>query len=128
MNYVTKATELADAVQKLCDDLQSIQHSVWNHCKERGSYYDFKIGKKYIKVINYDDANGSGASVWGFINVGNNKFKVGDVLKASGWSAPTLNTARGNILEGYKLTERMQYGPGYCSGAIAGTKRNGSFV
>ena len=50
-------------------------------------------GSKYIKIV-------SNGSVWGFINKGNKKFKVGDILKAASWRAPALNKARGNILEG----------------------------
>ena len=53
-----------------------------------------KIGKKYIKII-------SNGSVWGFINLGNPKFKKGDILKAAGWATPALNKARGNIFEDY---------------------------
>ena len=43
------------------------------------------------------------ASVWGFINVGNPNFEVGDVLKSAGWKTPALNKARGNILKGYDV-------------------------
>ena len=50
-------------------------------------------GRKYIKIV-------SEGSVWGFINKGNNKFRVGDILKAAGWNTPALNRARGNILDG----------------------------
>ena len=56
----------------------------------------YKIGKKYVKII-------SSGSVWGFINVGNPKFKKGDILKAAGWSTPALNKARGNIFEDYVI-------------------------
>ena len=52
----------------------------------------------------------------------------GDVLKAAGWSAPALNSPRGNLYKGYKIDRRTVYGPGYCSGAVAGTPRDGSFV
>tara|TARA_R100001377_G_scaffold66355_1_gene41594 strand:- start:5 stop:385 length:381 start_codon:yes stop_codon:yes gene_type:complete len=56
----------------------------------------FKVGNKYIKVFS------EGGSVWGFVvNTDNDKkFKKGDLLKAAGYSAPTRNFARGNILEG----------------------------
>ncbi len=56
----------------------------------------YKIGKKYVKII-------SSGSVWGFINVGNPKFKKGDILKAAGWATPALNKARGNIFEDYVI-------------------------
>ena len=51
-------------------------------------------GKKYIKVI-------QGTSVWGFIvKEDGGKFRKGDILKAAGWNAPAMNSARGNILDG----------------------------
>jgi hypothetical protein len=54
--------------------------------------------KKYTKVIR---ENG----VWGFIanddfvTSKGNAFKKGDILKAAGWQAPALNSARGNIFD-----------------------------
>lgn len=55
---------------------------------------DYKIGKKYIKIL-------SGGSAWGFINLANPKFKKGDILKAASWNAPALNAPRGNLFEDY---------------------------
>ena len=56
---------------------------------------DFKMGKKYVKVVKK-------GSVHSFIvNVHNDpNFKFGDILKAASWSAPARNFARGNIFEG----------------------------
>ena len=56
---------------------------------------EFKMGKKYVKVIH-------DRSVHSFIvNVHDDKnFKFGDILKPSNWSTPARNFARGNILEG----------------------------
>ena len=122
---------LNEYVESLCEDLTTLSHNRWEHCKENGSYYGYKSGSKYIKVISYDDSNGGGASVWGFINKANPKFKEGDVLLAAGWGTPALNKARGNLIDGYpvlNMGDRFMYGPGYCSGAIAGTPRNGRFV
>ena len=51
-------------------------------------------GKKYIKVV---QENG----VFCFIVKEDFKhFKKGDVLKAAGYNAPALNSARGNVLTG----------------------------
>ena len=51
-------------------------------------------GKKYYKVI-------QGTSVWGFIvKEDGGKFRKGDILKAAGWNAPAMNSARGNIIDG----------------------------
>ena len=53
-------------------------------------------GSKYIRV----ETEGS---VWGFINKGNKKFQVGDLLKAAGRNAPATNKSRGNIFETYSV-------------------------
>ena len=51
-------------------------------------------GKKYIKVV---QENG----VFAFIVKEDFKhFKKGDILKAAGYNAPALNSARGNVLTG----------------------------
>ena len=51
-------------------------------------------GKKYIKIV---QENG----VFCFIVKEDFKhFKKGDILKAAGYNAPALNSARGNILNG----------------------------
>ena len=51
-------------------------------------------GKKYIKVV---QENG----VFAFIVKEDFKhFKKGDILKAAGYNAPALNSARGNVLSG----------------------------
>ena len=51
-------------------------------------------GKKYIKVV---QENG----VFAFIVKKDFKhFKKGDILKAAGFNAPALNSARGNVLTG----------------------------
>ena len=51
-------------------------------------------GKKYIKIV-------QGTGVFCFIVKEDFKhFKKGDVLKAAGYNAPALNSARGNVLTG----------------------------
>ena len=55
-----------------------------------------KVGRKFIKIIR-------DTSVWGFVAKadGTHKgvpMKMGDVLKAAGWSAPAKHT-RGNIFD-----------------------------
>lgn len=73
-----------------------------------------KEGSKYIRI---DTKN----SVWGFINKGNDNFKVGDILKPAGYRAPALNKARGNILEKYTVAWT---GPHYIAGYSAGGTRD----
>ena len=68
------------------------------YSKEQYDNWDKKTkisqGKKYIKVV---QENG----VFCFIVKEDFKhFKKGDILKAAGYNAPALNSARGNVLSG----------------------------
>ena len=68
------------------------------YSKEQVDNWDNKtkvsMGKKYIKVV---QENG----VFCFIVKEDFKhFKKGDILKAAGYNAPALNSARGNVLTG----------------------------
>ena len=87
----------------------------------------YKAGRKFVKII-ITDGNGGNRSVWGFINLTHERFMEGDVLLAQGWAGPALNKPRGNLYKGFEINRRTVYGPGYCSGVIAGTPRDGSFV
>ena len=68
------------------------------YCKEQVDSWDSKTkisqGKKYIKVV---QENGVFCFIVkeDFIH-----FKKGDILKAAGYNAPALNSARGNVLTG----------------------------
>jgi len=56
---------------------------------------EFKMGKKYVKVIH------SGSAHSFIVNVHDDpKFKFGDILKPANWASPAKNFARGNIFEG----------------------------
>ena len=68
------------------------------YSKEQVDNWDSKtkvsFGKKYIKIV---QENG----VFCFIVKEDFKhFKRGDILKAAGYNAPALNSARGNVLTG----------------------------
>jgi hypothetical protein len=68
------------------------------YSKEQVDNWDNKTsvrpGKKYIKIV---QENG----VFCFIVKEDFKhFKKGDILKAAGFNAPALNSARGNVLTG----------------------------
>ena len=80
-------------------------------------------GSKYLKVIK---KLGHQTMVWGFINLGNPKFKEGDLLKANGWRAPALNKPRGNIFDNNYVINWT--GPKYLSGYCAGGERNGGLL
>ena len=114
-----KESNLIEKVEVLCKELTESLHAAYKHTAN--DYYDFSVGKKYIKII----SNGSQRSVWGFINISEfvkerkmtNEikkvtFKEGDVLMSAGWNTPALNASRGNLLDGYSAHGNM-YGPGY---------------
>ena len=68
------------------------------YSKEQVDNWDNKTkvsqGKKYIKVV-------QDTGVFCFIAKEDFKhFKKGDILKAAGYNAPALNSARGNVLTG----------------------------
>ena len=68
------------------------------YCKEQVDNWDSKTkvsqGKKYIKIV-------QDTGVFCFIVKEDlKKKKKGDVLKAAGYNAPALNSARGNVLSG----------------------------
>ena len=62
--------------------------------KEYDSKTKVFYGKKFIKLV-------QDRSVFAFIVKEDFKhFKKGDILKAAGYNAPALNSARGNVLTG----------------------------
>ena len=68
------------------------------YSKEQVDEWDNKTkinnGKKYIKIV-------QDTGVFCFIVKEDFKhFKKGDILKAAGYNAPALNSARGNVLTG----------------------------
>ena len=68
------------------------------YCKEQVDNWDSKTkvsqGKKYIKIV-------QDTGVFCFIAKEDFKhFKKGDILKAAGYNATALNSARGNVLTG----------------------------
>ena len=68
------------------------------YSKEQVDSWDNKTkvsqGKKYIKIV-------QDTGVFCFIVKEDFKhFKKGDILKAAGYNAPALNSARGNVLSG----------------------------
>ena len=69
---------------------------------------EYRPGRKYLKII-------SDNSVWGFINLKNEHFKEGDILKAANYNAPALNKPRGNIFnDNYEISWT---GPKYLPGS-----------
>ena len=88
----SKALLSADSIEKRIKE---------NSVVEFKNGIDHICGSKYIKVIRKDNQT----SVHSFIvNIyDDDKFKYGDILKASSWKTPARNFARGNIFENYKV-------------------------
>jgi|TARA_B100000963_G_scaffold333249_1_gene325452 uncharacterized protein YutD len=68
------------------------------YSKEQADNWDNKtkvsMGKKYVKIV-------QDTGVFCFVVKEDFKhFKKGDILKAAGYNAPALNSARGNVLTG----------------------------
>ena len=68
------------------------------YSKEQVDNWDNKtkvsMGKKYIKIV-------QDTGVFAFVmKEDSGRFKKGDILKAAGYNKPTLNSARGNVLNG----------------------------
>ena len=97
-------------IENLLENIKAdyINWTTHNGTKEISSYsqgqidafddnVEVKHGKKYIKIL-----GGVQTGVWGFIVATDDhpKFKKGDILKAAGYNAPAMNSARGNILDG----------------------------
>ena len=114
-NNMTMADALKEYKKKIGDDYENwtlgsrallSDDNAMKRIKEN-SVIEFKngidhiCGSKYIKVIRRDNQT----SVHSFIvNIyDDDKFKYGDILKASSWNAPARNFARGNIFENYKV-------------------------
>ena len=116
--------EIKKLIKAIGDDyerwtLRSHSANNWSHpaepkIKEFRDAIEVKEGSKYIKIT-------TDTSVWGFINKGNPKFEVGDILKAANWRAQALNRARGNIFKNYSVAWT---GPHYLAGYSAGGRRN----
>ena len=93
-------TEIKTLVGKMKKDY--VKFATANGGKELTSYLADQVdrfekdititsGRKYIKIVRDN-------CVWGFIVKEDFKHLIkGDILKAAGFNAPTLNRARGNI-------------------------------
>lgn len=114
--------KLKEKIEKLCKDIEKQHFADFPSLTDYSVTY--KAGRKFVKIIIQNPQQ----SVWGFINLTHERFMEGDVLLAQGWAGPALNKPRGNLYKGFEINRRTVYGPGYCSGVIAGTKRDGSFV
>ena len=117
--------KLKTKIEKLCKDIEKQHFADFPSLTDYGVTY--KAGRKFVKII-ITAGNGGERSVWGVINLTHERFMEGDVLLAQGWAGPALNKPRGNLYKGFEINRRTVYGPGYCSGAVAGTPRDGSFV
>ena len=123
-----KNEKLIEAIRQLCVDIKTAGDDAFPSLAKYKTV-TFEPGRKYCKIILQDTFNGEdrmSQSVWGFVNlkefvkerkmtnsIKSVTFKEGDVLLAAGWNAPALNTARGNLLDGYAVGRNNQHGPTY---------------
>ena len=106
-------TSFDDALNNLLENIQA-DYDNWCGGTKYGCTKDadlsVKVGRKFIKIVRDN-------SVWGFVAKidGTHKglpLKVGDVLKAAGWSAPAKHT-RGNIFDDNQGSYFSWTGPNY---------------
>ncbi len=96
-------------VAQLCENINEAYQKEWDMPETN---HVAKYGKKYIKIVK--TVSGQDNNVWGFINISNENFRYGDVLKASTFNKPALNQARGNIIDhDYEISANRLYGPDY---------------
>ena len=95
-----KTTDIKTALRNYLDHIYADYCNYFNDADEKfrtrfAEGLEFKMGKKYVKVIH-------NRSVHSFIvNVHDDpNFKFGDILKPASWASPAKNFARGNIFEG----------------------------
>lgn len=109
--------ELLTAIKQLCTDIKLTTSEKYPSLAKYKTM-EFQVGRKYCKIIEQNSSNTRNVGqiserVWGFVNIVEGKFKVGDVLMAAGWKAPATNKARGNLLDGYPVTASNMHGPHY---------------
>ena len=84
-----------EAIDRLLLQIQ-VDYDNWSRFNSKTLDLKIKTGRKFTKIIN-------GNSVWGFVSRvdGVHKgapIKVGDIMKAAGWSAPAKHS-RGSIFD-----------------------------
>lgn len=125
--------QLEEAITKLCEDIKTANHNyyferLYNRAKMLEEGYSketadeliknkkeelkelevrAEAGRIYVKIYVYEPCGFSSQhfSTWGFINIRNADFKIGDIFLGNG-GRPALNKARGNVLEGYDPIEK----------------------
>lgn len=133
--------KLEQSITKLCEDIKTANHNyyfekLYNKYQMRKEGYseDFisrriadkkeelkelevkaEAGKIYVKIYVYEPCRFSSSHfrTWGFVNIRNADFKVGDIFLGNS-GRPALNKARGNVLEGYNpIEKRCPWQPEY---------------
>ena len=84
-----------EAIDRLLLQIQ-VDYDNWSRFNSKTLDLKIKTGRKFVKII-------EGTRVWGFISRvdGVHKgapIKVGDIMKAAGWSAPAKHS-RGSIFD-----------------------------
>ena len=93
-----KTTDIKTALRNYLEHIYADYNKFYGKEEFRARFaegLEFKMGKKYVKVI----TKGSAHSF--IVNIHDDpNFKFGDILKAASWASPAKNFARGNIFEG----------------------------
>lgn len=97
-----------------CDSISTTHHL--KHFPNAHALHEIRfttmIGPRYVRVVRSEHVRATGEKISGSVHCFVDRTN-GDVLKASGWSAPAKG-ARGNIFDSANGLGRMnEYGPAY---------------
>jgi|TARA_R110002020_G_scaffold74748_8_gene190957 hypothetical protein len=99
MTRVTNsATTIEEGIATMIDAMKA-DYTAWCLPSASLPVWTVKYGRKYAKVV----SGGQGTPcVTAFVVTASDdkKFRLGDLLKPSGWATPARNSARGNVLDG----------------------------
>jgi len=138
---VDQIDQLEEAITKLCEDIKTANENYYftriiNRAEmlKKGYSEEFinkriadkkeelkelevraEAGRIYVKIYVYEPCRFSSQHfrTWGFINIRNADFKIGDIFLGNG-GRPALNKARGNVLEGYDpIKKKCPWQPEY---------------
>ena len=103
----TNGLSFDEAMDNLLVKIDENYQNWGNHTKDKTLDLNLMVGRKFIKVVK--GSSPGQRSVWGFVAKVDGVHKgvpmlKGDILKAAGYNAPALNSARGNVLTAVSYT------------------------
>lgn len=103
--------ELANAIEKYKDHLlKHVRENMTPSNNENVIILNGEGMHKYAKLVTADSVGNLFAVISFVVMKEDAKFKIGDILKASNWSAPTKNFARGNVFNPESYANHTSYG------------------